>query len=116
MGKSYSALYSQVIQEINKRAGKEIITTDSRYSVQPAGEGGSIDARALAEIITTIASDLADLIGPRIISGLDVSAIAAARGGGGHRQAAGFSADESPEEVTTWLSSELERRLKTVSS
>ncbi len=49
-------------------------------------------------------------------SGLDVSAIAAARGGGGHRQAAGFSADESPEEVTTWLSSELERCLKTVSS
>jgi phosphoesterase RecJ-like protein len=49
-------------------------------------------------------------------SGFDVSAIAAERGGGGHRQAAGFSADESPEEVTAWLSSELERRLKTVSS
>jgi phosphoesterase RecJ-like protein len=59
--------------------------------------------------------------GPRVrvslrSSGLDVSVIAAARGGGGHRQAAGFSADESPEEVTAWLSSELERRLKTVSS
>lgn len=49
-------------------------------------------------------------------SGLDVSAVAAARGGGGHRQAAGFSADESPEEVTAWLSSELARRLKTASS
>ncbi|MBN2204068.1 MAG: DHH family phosphoesterase [Thermoleophilia bacterium] len=49
-------------------------------------------------------------------SGLDVSAVAAARGGGGHRQAAGFSADDSPEEVTAWLSSELARRLKTASS
>lgn len=74
MSKSYSNLYPQVIKEINKRAGKELIKTDSRYSVQPSGEGGSIDARALAEIITTITSDLADLIEPRIISGLDVSA------------------------------------------
>jgi bifunctional oligoribonuclease and PAP phosphatase NrnA len=49
-------------------------------------------------------------------NGLDVSAVAALRGGGGHRQAAGFSADDSPEEVTAWLSSELERRLKTASS
>jgi phosphoesterase RecJ-like protein len=49
-------------------------------------------------------------------NGLDVSAIAALRGGGGHRQAAGFSSDRSPEEVTKWLSSELARRLPTASS
>jgi phosphoesterase RecJ-like protein len=47
---------------------------------------------------------------------LDVSAIAAARGGGGHRLAAGFSSEDSPEEVTAWLSSELARRLSTASS
>ena len=45
----------------------------------------------------------------------DVSAIAALRGGGGHRLAAGFSSDDSPQEVTTWLSSELEKRLSTAS-
>jgi len=47
---------------------------------------------------------------------LDVSAIAALRGGGGHKLAAGFSSDDSPEEVTAWLSSELERRFSTESS
>lgn len=47
---------------------------------------------------------------------LDVSAIAALRGGGGHRLAAGFSSDDSPEEVSAWLSSELARRLSTASS
>jgi bifunctional oligoribonuclease and PAP phosphatase NrnA len=48
-------------------------------------------------------------------SGIDVSAIAALRGGGGHRLAAGFSSDDSPEEVAAWLSSELARRLSTAS-
>ena len=48
--------------------------------------------------------------------GLDVSAVAALQGGGGHKLAAGFSSDDSPEEVTAWLSSELERRLSTASS
>ena len=47
---------------------------------------------------------------------IDVSAIAALRGGGGHKLASGFSSDDSPEEVIAWLSSELERRLSTVSS
>lgn len=49
-------------------------------------------------------------------SGADVSAVAAARGGGGHVQAAGFSSDESPEEVTAWLSSGLAELLSTASS
>jgi bifunctional oligoribonuclease and PAP phosphatase NrnA len=47
---------------------------------------------------------------------IDVSAIAALQGGGGHKLAAGFSSDDSPEEVIAWLSSELERRLSTASS
>jgi phosphoesterase RecJ-like protein len=47
---------------------------------------------------------------------IDVSAIAALQGGGGHRLASGFSSDDSTEEVIAWLSSELERRLSTASS
>jgi len=47
---------------------------------------------------------------------IDVSAIAALQGGGGHKLAAGFSSDDSTEEVIAWLSSELERRLSTASS
>ena len=59
--------------------------------------------------------------GPRVRGSLrsnacDVSAIAALKGGGGHRLAAGFSSDDSLEEVIAWLSSELERRLSTASS
>jgi phosphoesterase RecJ-like protein len=58
--------------------------------------------------------------GPRVRVSLrsdahDVSAIAALKGGGGHRLAAGFSTDDDPEEVTEWLSSELEKRLLTAS-
>jgi bifunctional oligoribonuclease and PAP phosphatase NrnA len=44
-------------------------------------------------------------------NGWDVSALAAERGGGGHRQAAGLSSDDAPEEVAKWLSSVLEERL-----
>jgi phosphoesterase RecJ-like protein len=47
---------------------------------------------------------------------IDVSAIAALHGGGGHKLAAGFSSDDSPEEVVAWLSSELESRFSTASS
>ncbi len=48
--------------------------------------------------------------------GWDVSRFAAEQGGGGHRQAAGFSIDRPPEEVAEWLSSVLARRLSTASS
>ena len=48
--------------------------------------------------------------------GFDVSAVAALKGGGGHKQAAGFSADGTVEEVTQWLSTELGERLSTASS
>jgi phosphoesterase RecJ-like protein len=44
-------------------------------------------------------------------NGWDVSTLAAERGGGGHRQAAGLSSDDAPEEVAEWLSSALEERL-----
>jgi phosphoesterase RecJ-like protein len=41
------------------------------------------------------------------IDELDVSAIARKRGGGGHRRAAGFSSEESIEEITAFLRAEL---------
>ena len=41
---------------------------------------------------------------------LDVSAIARQSGGGGHRQAAGFSSETSVEEITEFLRREFARR------
>ena len=49
-------------------------------------------------------------------NGFDVSAVAALRGGGGHRQAAGLPVDDSPGEVAQWLSTVLAERLPTASS
>jgi bifunctional oligoribonuclease and PAP phosphatase NrnA len=40
---------------------------------------------------------------------LDVSAIARARGGGGHRQAAGFSSSETVEEIAAFIQQEFAR-------
>ena len=48
--------------------------------------------------------------------GFDVSAVAALKGGGGHKQAAGFSSSGTVEEVTRWLSIALDERLSTASS
>ena len=42
----------------------------------------------------------------RAIDLIDVSAIARQRGGGGHRRAAGFSTDESIEEIIEFVRSE----------
>ncbi len=71
-----------------------------------------VEAAALAKEQTTGARTRVSLRSETI----DVSAIAALQGGGGHKLAAGFSSDDSPEEVIAWLSSELERRFSTASS
>ncbi len=47
--------------------------------------------------------------------GFDVSALAALKGGGGHRQAAGLTTAGTVEGVTEWLSTELDERLSTAS-
>ncbi len=47
--------------------------------------------------------------------GFDVSAVAGLKGGGGHRQAAGFTTGGTVEEVTEWLSTVLDERLSTAS-
>jgi phosphoesterase RecJ-like protein len=48
--------------------------------------------------------------------GFDVSAVAGLKGGGGHRQAAGFTTGGTVEGVTEWLSTVLDERLSTASS
>lgn len=106
--------------------GRALVAVLTLADVAAAGAAEG-DAEGVVESLRAVDGvDAAALVkeqssGPRCrvslrSSGLDVSALAAARGGGGHRQAAGFSADDSPEEVTAWLSSELARRLKTASS
>jgi phosphoesterase RecJ-like protein len=47
--------------------------------------------------------------------GFDVSAVAGLKGGGGHRQAAGFTTAGTVEGVTEWLSTVLDERLSTAS-
>jgi phosphoesterase RecJ-like protein len=47
--------------------------------------------------------------------GFDVSAVASLKGGGGHRQAAGFTTAGTVEGVTEWLSTVLDERLSTAS-
>lgn len=73
MAKVYTTLFPLVITEIEKRVGS-VTSIGSRFSVQPGGQGGSLDSRAIAEMITAIMSDLGAIIEARIISGLDVSA------------------------------------------
>lgn len=74
MAKTYSSLYPLVIKEIDKRIGKNVVTVDSRFNVQPSGEGGSLDSRSISEMVSSIFEDLSEIIGPKILSGLDVSA------------------------------------------
>lgn len=44
-------------------------------------------------------------------TGLDVSEIARMEGGGGHRQAAGFSTERAPDDLVSWLESMVRARL-----
>ena len=85
------------------------------------------DTEAIVESLRSVEGvDVAALIkeqstSPRVrvslrSRGFDVSAVAALRGGGGHRQAAGFTSDDDLGEVTQWLSSVLAERLATASS
>ena len=105
--------------------GRALVATLQRgdYAAVGAGEEeteGIVDSlRAVAGV------EVAALVkeqsrGPRVRVSLrssshDVSEIAALKGGGGHRLAAGFSSDDGPGEVTAWLCSVLEKRLSTAS-
>jgi bifunctional oligoribonuclease and PAP phosphatase NrnA len=106
--------------------GKALVSVVTLADLEAAGAGpeetegivdslravDGVEAAALAKEQSSGARTRVSLRSDRI----DVSAIAALQGGGGHKLAAGFSSDESPEEVIAWLSSELEKRFSTASS
>ena len=103
--------------------GRALVATLQRGDYAAVGAGEE-DTEGIVDSLRAVAGvEVAALVkeqsrGPRVRVSLrsdscDVSEVAALSGGGGHRLAAGFSSDDGPEEVTTWLSSELEKRLLT---
>jgi phosphoesterase RecJ-like protein len=106
--------------------GRASVATIRRADYAAAGAGeeeteGIVESLRAVDGVEAAALVKEQSAGPRVrvslrSTSLDVSAVAALRGGGGHRLAAGFSSDDSPEEVTAWLSTELARRLSTASS
>jgi phosphoesterase RecJ-like protein len=106
-------------------AGRALVATLQRADYVAVGAGEE-ETEGIVDSLRSVGGvEIAALVkeqsrGPRVrvslrSSSCDVSEIAALRGGGGHRLAAGFSSDGGPEEVTAWLSSELEKRLSTAS-
>ena len=105
--------------------GRALVATLQRGDYDAVGAGeeeteGIVDSLRAVGGVEVAALVKEQSRGPRVRVSLrsnscDVSEIAALNGGGGHRLAAGFSSDDGPEEVTAWLSSELEKRLLTAS-
>lgn len=120
-------LWGRAVAQITSVAGgRALISTLTRADYAATGAGEN-ETEAVVDSLRAVAGvEVAALVkeqtsGSRVrvslrSEGLDVSAVAALRGGGGHRRAAGFSADEDPGEVTRWLSSVLAERLATASS
>lgn len=120
-------LWARAVQGAEEVAGgRALVASVARgdYAACGAGEEeteGIVESLRAVEGVEAAALVKEQSSGARVRASLrshalDVSAIAALRGGGGHRLAAGFSSDDSPEEVRAWLSSELARRLSTASS
>ena len=120
-------LWARAVQGAQPAAGgRALVATVARADYAACGAGeeeaeGIVESLRAVEGVEAAAVVKEQSKGARVrvslrSSALDVSAIAALRGGGGHRLAAGFSSDDSPEEVRAWLSSELARRLSTESS
>lgn len=119
-------LWARAIAGARVVAGGRVLVATLRRGDYAAVGAGEEEAEGIVDSLRSVAGvEVAALVkeqsrGPRVRVSLrsnshDVSEIAALRGGGGHRLAAGFSSDDGPEEVTAWLSSELEKRLLTVS-
>jgi phosphoesterase RecJ-like protein len=120
-------LWARAVSSAATLAGGRAMVSTLTLGDYAAAGAGTDETQGIVESLRTVAGvEVAAIVkeqehGARVraslrSSTLDVSAVAALSGGGGHRLAAGFSSDQSPEEVTAWLSSELERRLKTASS
>lgn len=119
-------LWARAIAGARVVAGGRVLVATLRRGDYAAVGAGEEEAEGIVDSLRSVAGvEVAALVkeqsrGPRVRVSLrsnshDVSEIAALRGGGGHRLAAGFSSDDGPEEVTAWLSSELEKRLLTAS-
>ena len=120
-------LWARAVERVTEVAGgRGLVATLSRSDHTAAGAAedeteGIVESLRAVEGVEAVALVKEQASGARVrvslrSRALDVSAIAARRGGGGHRLAAGFSSDETPEEVSAWLSSELARCLSTASS
>jgi bifunctional oligoribonuclease and PAP phosphatase NrnA len=119
-------LWGRAVSAARLAAGGRGLVATLRRDDYAAVGAGEEETEGIVDSLRGVAGvEVAALVkeqsrGPRVRVSLrsdahDVSAIAALKGGGGHRLAAGFSSDDDPEEVTEWLSSELERRLSTAS-
>ena len=120
-------LWGTAVTQAEPVAGGRALVATLRRADYVAAGAGEEETEGIVEGLRAVDGvEAAALVkeqdgGPRVrvslrSSGPDVSSIAALQGGGGHRQAAGFSSDGSPEEVTAWLSSELAKLLSTASS
>jgi phosphoesterase RecJ-like protein len=107
-------------------AGRALVAVLDRSDYEAAGAGDDETEGIVESLRSVVDVDVAVLV-RRVArdgrvraslrsEGFDVSAVAALRGGGGHRQAAGFTTDGDPREVAAWLSTELDARLSTASS
>jgi bifunctional oligoribonuclease and PAP phosphatase NrnA len=117
------ALAVGAAQQVDGGRGLVATVTRADYAASGAGEDeteGIVETLRSVNGVEAAALVKEQSAGARVrvslrSTALDVSAIAAVRGGGGHRLAAGFSSDDSPEEVSAWLSSELAKSLSTAS-
>jgi phosphoesterase RecJ-like protein len=120
-------LWAKTVAGTIQVAGGRALIACARLADYEQTGAGPEDTEGVVDSLRSVAGvDVAAFLkeqpsGPRVRGSLrsnacDVSAVAALKGGGGHRLAAGFSSDDSIEEVIAWLSSELERRLSTASS
>ena len=119
-------LWARAVEGARRLCGGRIVLAAVTAGDFAATGAGQEDTEGIVETLRAVAGvEVVALVkeqndGARVrvslrSDNLDVGGIAALRGGGGHRLAAGFSSDDSPEEVTAWLSSELARRLPTES-
>jgi phosphoesterase RecJ-like protein len=118
--------WAQAVGNVDVIAGgRALVSVLTTADYEHAGAGED-DTEAIVDALRAVDGvDVAALIKeqstpPRVrvslrSRGFDVSAVAALRGGGGHRQAAGFTSDEAPGEVAQWLSFVLAERLQTAS-
>jgi phosphoesterase RecJ-like protein len=97
-------------------AGRALIAVLDRADFEACGESdgteGVVDSLRSVRGVAVAALVREQPEGPRTrvsmrSDGFDVGELARRRGGGGHRQAAGFACDEPAEEVAAWLSTEL---------